>query len=57
MLQNFVEYHKNSKYLDTKNSYHKNGTVWFYNAVMYPKDPNEMANSVDLDQTAPIEAF
>ena len=26
----------------------KNGTVWIYNAVMHLKDPDEMANSVDL---------
>ena len=27
--------------------------VWFYQAVMYLKDPDGMANGVDLDQTAP----
>ena len=30
----------------------KNGTVWFYFIVMYPKDANGLANSVDPDQTA-----
>ena len=45
-----------SKTLDTSKNY-KNmpskGRVWFYNAVMPPKDANGMANSVDSDQTAP----
>ena len=27
----------------------KNGTVWFYNAVVHPKDADGMANSVDPD--------
>ena len=34
----------------------KNGTVWFYNAVMHPNAADGMTNSVDLDQTAPLEA-
>ena len=38
-----------------QNSYHncsKIGTVWFYNAAMYSKDADGMANSADPDQTA-----
>ena len=31
-----------------------NGTGWFYNAVMYPKDANEMGNSIEPDQTADL---
>ena len=50
------EYRKNSKNWDTQNNYrscpyHK--TVWFYNAVVPPKDVDRMANNVDPDQTAP----
>ena len=30
-----------------------NGTVGFYNTVMVPKDSNELAYSVDPNQTAP----
>ena len=30
--------------------------VWFYNAVMHPKDENGMENSVDSDQTALLGA-
>ena len=33
----------------------KNGTVWVHNAVMYQRDTEETANSVDTDQTAPKE--
>ena len=32
----------------------KNGTVWFYNAAICPKDADRMANSVDPGQTAPV---
>ena len=28
--------------------------VWLYNAVMCPKDVDEMANSIDIDLTAPF---
>ena len=52
-------YCKNSKNSDTENNYHnlpKLGTVWFYKAVMHPKDADGMANSVDPDQTAPLRA-
>ena len=31
----------------------KHVTVWFYNAVMHPKDEDETAHSGDPDQTAP----
>ena len=31
-------------------------TVWFYHTVMYSKEADRMANSVDPDQTAPYEA-
>ena len=30
----------------------KNGTIWFYNAVLRLKDADETANSGDPDQTA-----
>ena len=33
-----------------------NGTFWFYNAVMFPKDAYEMANSVVPDYNAPLGA-
>ena len=29
----------------------KDGTSWFYHAIMWPKDADGMADSVDLDQT------
>ena len=32
----------------------KDEPVGFYNAVMHPKDIDEMANNVDTDQTAPL---
>ena len=32
---------------------HENGIIGFYNAIMYLKDADELANSVDPDQTAP----
>ena len=48
------------KNLDTKNTCNycigncpKNRTVWFYNAIMQPKDAERIASSVDSDQTAP----
>ena len=28
----------------------RNGTIWFYNTVMHPKDADGMVNSVDSDQ-------
>lgn len=31
----------------------KYGATWFYNAVIYQKDLDRMANSVDLDQEQP----
>ena len=31
----------------------KIGAIWFYGAVLCPKDADGMANSVDPDQTAP----
>ena len=34
----------------------KNGTVWFYNAVLPPKDVDGKTNSVDPEQTAPLGA-
>ena len=34
----------------------KNGTVWFYCAVMHPTDADGMANSADPNKTASIEA-
>ena len=33
----------------------KNGTVWFYNAILRPNDADRMADSVVPDQTAPLE--
>ena len=32
-------------------------TVWFYDAVMYPKDADEMKNSVDPDHTALEQSY
>ena len=53
-------YRKNSKNSDTlKNcggNHPKIGTVLFYHRVIGPKDADGMANSVDLDQTAPLGA-
>ena len=34
----------------------KQGTVWFYSAVIHPKDADRMENSADPDQTAPLGA-
>ena len=43
--------------LGHENSYRPdNGAAWIYDAVMYPKDEDEMANSVNPDQTAPFGA-
>ena len=33
----------------------KNGTVWLYNALMYLKDADKIANCVDPDQTVPVK--
>ena len=49
-------YHKNSKTWDNQDIYHNfplNRLV--YNAVMHPNDADEIANSVDPDQTAHLE--
>ena len=34
----------------------KNGTIWFYSAVIHPKDADRTENSADPDQTAPLGA-
>ena len=34
----------------------KSETIWFYYAVMGPKDADGIANRVDPDQTAPLGA-
>ena len=31
--------------------------MWFYHRVIHPKDANDMANSVDLDQTDPLGQY
>ena len=36
-------------------NYSKNGLVWFYNAVLQPKNADKIANTADPDQTAPTE--
>ena len=43
----FIYYPKIPQISDTQNLY-----VWFYLRVMRPKDAEEIANSVDPDQTA-----
>ena len=53
-----MQFRKKPKYSDTRKiccNYPKRLTVWFYDRVMHPKDADKMANSVDLDQTAPLE--
>ena len=52
-------YRKNSKIWDTSNNCHncpKIGKVWWNIALMHPKEADAMANSVDPDQTASLEA-
>ena len=52
-------YRKNPKISDTLQiccNHPKIWTRWLYYRVMYPKDPDGMANSVDPDQTAPLGA-
>ena len=54
-LPNDLVCQENSGSWDTKNSHSlcpRNETVWFYNVIMCLKDADEMANSVDSDQTA-----
>ena len=57
--EEFVTYRKNPKYSDTQNiccNYPKICTRWLNPRVMYPKDADGIANSVDPDQTAPVGA-
>ena len=52
-------YRKFPKYSDTQTiccNHSKIWTMWFYHRVMSPNDTDGMANSVDPDQTAPLEA-
>ena len=35
----------------------ENGTVWFYNSIMHPKDADGMINSAEPNQAAPIGAL
>ena len=49
-------YCKKFRYWDNLDNYcnhPKNGIVWFYNAVICPKDAGGRASSVDPDQIAP----
>ena len=51
-------YRKFPKYSDTQNiccNHSKIWTKWLYHRVMSPNDADGMANSVDPDQTAPLE--
>ena len=32
----------------------QNGRVWFFTAVMHPKEADQMPNNKDTDQTAPF---
>ena len=54
-----LNYRKFPKYSDTQNiccNHSKISTMWLYHGVMSPNDADGMANSVDSDQTAPLEA-
>ena len=35
----------------------KNGLIWIFHRGMHPNNADEMANSVDPDQTAPLEIW
>ena len=53
-------YHKIPKYSDTQKigcNHSKIWTRWLYHRVMSSNDADEMANSVDPDQTAPLGAL
>ena len=55
----YSTYRKFPKYSDNQNiccNHSKIWTMWLYHRVMSPKDADGMANSVDPDQTAPLEA-
>ena len=59
MCPNYILYRKNSKIWDTSNNCHnypKIGKVGCNIALMHPKEADAMANSVDPDQTASLEA-
>ena len=52
-------YRKFPKYSDTQKiccNHSKIWTIWLYHRVMSPNDVDGMANNVDPDQTAPLEA-
>ena len=54
-----LRYCKFPKYLDTQKiccNHSKIWTMWLYHTVMSPNNADKMANSVDPDQTAPLEA-
>ena len=56
---NNLNYRKFPKYSDTQKiccNHSKIRTMWLYHRVMSPNDADEMANSVDPDQTAPLRA-
>ena len=42
---------------DICNMSFKNGSSWFYGAIMHPTDSEGMANSVDPDQTVPLSSL
>ena len=53
------DYRKIPKHLDTPKiccNHPKIRTMWLFNWEMCPKDVDVIANSVDLDQTAPLGA-
>ena len=54
-----LDYHKFPKYSDTQKiccDHPKSWTRWHFVRVMYPKDAEGIANSVDPDQTTPLGA-
>ena len=58
-LSNKTTYRKFPKYSDTQKICCNHSKIWtmrLYHWVMCPKDVDGMANSVDLDQTAPLGA-
>ena len=58
MVRSFP-YRKNPKISDTRKfccNLPKIGTRWLYRRVLHPKEADNIANSVDPDQTAPLGA-
>ena len=57
---NSWKYRKTPKNLDIRKNcctYPKIWTMWLYYRVMYPKDADGIANSVDPDQTTPLAVW